>query len=129
MSAPKATEGTAMLNEDEAGSLVGTTAYGHDGRKLGRVERVTHDDAGYPEFAFIRPADRLSDPLVVPVSTAALNDDSLIVAFDHERVAATADLGLEEADAVHAIRHHYGLGPSLSPGGSGSSTPLPHDGF
>ena len=59
-----------MLTQDQLREVIGTTAYGSDGEKLGKVGQVFLDDhTGEPEFATVNTGLFGS----IPVSCTSVN--------------------------------------------------------
>ncbi len=95
--------------------LVGSTAYGSDGDKIGKVGQVYLDDStGEPDWATVNTGLFGSDETFVPLQGASFADDRLNVAHSQEKVkdAPKVDLDgdhLPESEE-RRLYEHYGIG-------------------
>jgi uncharacterized protein (TIGR02271 family) len=72
-----------MLTEQNAREVIGTTAYGADGDKLGKVGQLFLDDqTGRPEFVTVNTGLFGNRETFVPVSDANFSGDRLELPFD-----------------------------------------------
>jgi len=88
-----------MLNETQIRDVVGATAYGSDGEKIGKVGQLFLDDqTGQPEFVTINTGFFGSSESFVPVADAQLSDGRLTVPYSKDRVKDAPNV---EAESGH----------------------------
>jgi stress response protein YsnF len=88
-----------MLNETQIRDIVGATAYGSDGEKIGKVGQLFLDDqTGQPEFVTINTGFFGSNESFVPVADAQLSDGRLTVPYSKDRVKDAPNV---EAESGH----------------------------
>ena len=103
--------------------MIGCTAYGSDGGKLGKVRQVfLDDDTGRPELVRVRTGLLGTGEALVPVGEATLDADRLLVPYPKRQVrgaprVAVYDGHLEKAQE-RRLYAHYGLAqdPPSAPG-------------
>lgn len=106
-----------MLSENDAAQMMGTTAYGSDGEKIGKVGQVFLDDtSGAPEFLTINTGLFGTSESFVPAQGATMEGDRVWVAHTKEVVKdaphVDVDSGhLDEADEQRLVEY-YGQGSS-----------------
>jgi uncharacterized protein (TIGR02271 family) len=124
-----------MLNENEAGEVIGKTAYADDGEKIGKVGQVFLDDqSGRPEFLTVNTGLFGTSESFVPAEGASVDGDGVTVPFGKDKVkdAPRVDLDdghLEESDEQRLYEYYnsgYGeTGVSRSDAGEGHDTSGP----
>ena len=78
-----------MLDAQDARSIMGATAYGSDGDKIGKVGQVFLDDqSGRPEFVTVNTGFFGSNETFIPVSGATFSSDRLEVPYSKDKVKA-----------------------------------------
>jgi len=103
-----------MLDAQDARSIMGATAYGSDGDKIGKVGQVYLDDqTGRPEFVTVNTGFFGSSESFVPVSGATFSGDRLEVPFDKDKVKGAPNVGddghLDETEEDR-LYEYYGMG-------------------
>jgi uncharacterized protein (TIGR02271 family) len=103
-----------MLTQDQLRQVVGSTAYGTDGEKIGTVGQVFLDDqTGEPDFASVNTGLFGLNESLVPITQATLQGDRLTVPYSKEQVKdapnVSVDAGhLDESEEAR-LYAHYGL--------------------
>ncbi|MBA2507411.1 MAG: PRC and DUF2382 domain-containing protein [Nocardioidaceae bacterium] len=103
------------MDLDNVQQMVGSTAYGSDGDKIGKVGQVYLDDAsGEPDWATVNTGLFGTSETFVPLQGASFDNDRLNVAHSQEKVkdAPKVDLDgdhLPEAEE-RRLYEHYGIG-------------------
>jgi uncharacterized protein (TIGR02271 family) len=110
-----------MLTEDQAREVIGATAYGDDGEKIGKVGQLFLDDqTGQPEFVTVNTGFFGTSESFVPVADATFNGDRLVVPFSKDKVkdAPNVDLDGRHLDESEEQRlyEYYGLSSSQTSG-------------
>ena len=110
-----------MLTEDQAREVIGATAYGDDGEKIGKVGQLFLDDqTGQPEFVTVNTGLFGTSESFVPVADATFNGDRLVVPFSKDKVkdAPNVDLDGRHLDESEEQRlyEYYGLSSSSTAG-------------
>jgi uncharacterized protein (TIGR02271 family) len=108
-----------MLTEAQAREVIGSTAYGQDGEKIGKVGQLFLDDqTGQPEFVTINTGFFGSSESFVPVADATFDGDRLVVPFDKNKVkdAPNVDLDGRHLDESEEQRlyEYYGMSSTSS---------------
>jgi len=103
-----------MIDAQDARSIMGTTAYGTDGEKIGKVGQVYLDDqTGQPEFVTVNTGLFGTSESFVPVSGATFSGDRLEVPFTKDKVKDAPNVGddghLDEAEEDR-LYDYYGMG-------------------
>ena len=103
-----------MLNETQAREVVGATAHGSDGEKIGKVGQLFLDDqTGQPEFVTVNTGLFGTSESFVPVEGATLEGDRLVVPFTKDKVkdAPNVDLDRGHLDPSEEQRlfEYYGM--------------------
>ena len=103
-----------MLTEDQAREVIGATAYGDDGEKIGKVGQLFLDDqTGRPEFVTVNTGLFGTSESFVPVADATFNGDRLVVPFSKDKVkdAPNVDLDGRHLDESEEQRlyDYYGM--------------------
>jgi uncharacterized protein (TIGR02271 family) len=110
-----------MLTEDQAREVIGATAYGDDGEKIGKVGQLFLDDqTGQPEFVTVNTGLFGTSESFVPVADATYNGDRLVVPFSKDKVkdAPNVDLDGRHLDESEEQRlyDYYGMSSSGTAG-------------
>ena len=110
-----------MLTEDQAREVIGATAYGDDGEKIGKVGQLFLDDqTGQPEFVTVNTGLFGTSESFVPVADATFNGDRLVVPFSKDKVkdAPNVDLDGRHLDESEEQRlyEYYGMSSSGTAG-------------
>ena len=110
-----------MLTEDQAREVIGATAYGDDGEKIGKVGQLFLDDqTGQPEFVTVNTGFFGTSESFVPVADATYNGDRLVVPFSKDKVkdAPNVDLDGRHLDESEEQRlyEYYGMSSSGTAG-------------
>ena len=116
-----------MLTEDQAREVIGATAYGDDGEKIGKVGQLFLDDqTGQPEFVTVNTGFFGTSESFVPVADATFNGDRLVVPFSKDKVkdAPNVDLDGRHLDESEEQRlyEYYGLSSSRTSGYTDTDT-------
>jgi uncharacterized protein (TIGR02271 family) len=116
-----------MLTEDQAREVIGATAYGDDGEKIGKVGQLFLDDqTGQPEFVTVNTGFFGTSESFVPVADATFNGDRLVVPFSKDKVkdAPNVDLDGRHLDESEEQRlyEYYGLSSSQTSGYTDTDT-------
>lgn len=103
-----------MLTENQWHEVIGATAYGRDGQKLGKVGQLFLDDGTrQPEFVTARTGLFGHRESFIPVRDAVLEDDRLLVPYTKDQVKdaphVDVDAGHLDAEAELHLWAHYGL--------------------
>jgi uncharacterized protein (TIGR02271 family) len=102
-----------MFSETQTRELIGTTAYGSDGEKLGKVGQLFLDDeTGQPEFVTINTGFFGSSESFVPLQDATMDGDRLTLPYTKDKVkdAPHVDLDGQHLDSEEERRlyEYYG---------------------
>lgn len=103
-----------MLTENQWHDVIGATAYGRDGEKLGKVGQLFLDDqTRQPEFVTARTGLFGHRESFIPVRDAVLEDERLLVPYTKEQVKdaphVDVDAGHLDPEAELHLWAHYGL--------------------
>ena len=114
-----------MISTDTVHTLIGGTAYGPGGEKLGTIGQIYLDtDTGRPEWATVKTGLFGTRENFVPLAEAEQTEDGLRLPFDKDRIRnapgidADRDLSPEEESTLY---DYYGTGGGTSTG-YGSTT-------
>jgi uncharacterized protein (TIGR02271 family) len=117
-----------MLDPNNANAVIGTTAYGSDGEKIGKVGQLFLDDATErPEFVTINTGLFGTKETFVPVADATHDGDRLTVPFTKEAVKGAPNVDpegghLSEQDE-QVLYDYYGMASShTDPSARGTQT-------
>jgi uncharacterized protein (TIGR02271 family) len=108
-----------MLSEAEAGRMIGNTAYGNDGNKIGKVGQLYLDDeTGQPEFITVNTGLFGTSESFVPVENASLDGDRVVLPFTKDKVkdAPNVDLNGDHLDESEEQRLYEYYGRSYAAG-------------
>ena len=76
-----------MLRNDQLQQAIGSTAYGTDGEKIGKVGQIYLDDqTGRPEWATVNTGLLGTRESFVPLSEASFSGDQLTVPYTKDKV-------------------------------------------
>ncbi|MDN4173531.1 PRC and DUF2382 domain-containing protein [Nocardioides sp. SOB77] len=108
-----------MITETQARDVVGSTVYGTDGEKIGKVGQLFLDDqTGRPEFVTVNTGLFGLKETFVPVSEAEFNGTELRVPYTKDTVKDAPNVDLDaghldqaEEDRLYA---HYGMGGGVA---------------
>ena len=112
-----------MFSEAEAGQMIGSTAYGSDGNKIGKVGQLYLDDqTGQPEFITVNTGLFGTSESFVPVENASLDGDRVVLPFTKDKVkdAPNVDLNgghLDESEEQRLYEYYgrsYGTGTTTN---------------
>lgn len=103
------------MNQNDADRVIGTTAYGSDGEKIGKVGQVFLDDrSGEPAFLTVNTGIFGTSESFVPAQGASFEGDRVTVAFTKSKVK---DAPKVDPDGAHLdqpeedrLYDHYDLG-------------------
>ncbi len=103
-----------MLNEQDARQVIGTTAYGNDGDKIGKVGQLFLDDeTGRPEFVTVNTGLFGTNETFIPVGEAALESDRLVLPFDKDKVKDAPNVNAEnghlDKSEERRLYEYYGM--------------------
>ena len=103
-----------MLDNTQIDQVTGTTAYGSDGSKVGKVGQVYLDDeTGQPEWATVNTGMFGTNESFVPLGEASFDGERLTVPFDKDKVnnapnvSEDGHLSPEEEQELYS---YYGVG-------------------
>jgi sporulation protein YlmC with PRC-barrel domain len=104
-----------VITETQAQDIIGSTAYGSDGEKLGSVGQVFLDDAtGQPEFVTVNTGLFGMKESFIPVAEATFDGGSLTLPYTKDKVKGAPNV---DVDAGHIdqteedeLYRYYGLG-------------------
>src|SRR4051812_37182774 len=116
-----------MITEQQIHQVIGNTAVGNDGDKLGKVGEVYLDDeTGRPEWATVHTGLFGTKEAFVPLADAELSGQDLRVPYDKDRVKGAphvdADQGHLSPDEEAELYRYYGLS-SNGAAGNGNGKP------
>jgi len=107
-----------MLDAQDARSIMGATAYGSDGDKIGKVGQVYLDDqTGRPEFVTVNTGLFGSNESFVPVSGATFSGDRLEVPFTKDKVKDAPKIDTDghlSPQEEEELYRYYGMGGSYT---------------
>ncbi len=102
-----------MLNSNQLNDVIGSTAYGSDGGKIGKVGQVYLDDeTNQPEWVTVNTGLFGTSESFAPISNATFSGDRLTLGYDKDKVkdapqvAADGHLSAEDEEALY---RHYGV--------------------
>ncbi|MCY1139366.1 PRC and DUF2382 domain-containing protein [Actinoplanes sp. Pm04-4] len=103
-----------MINLEHANRLHGTDVYDADGDKIGSVGQVWDDGNGRPAWASVKTGLFGLNESLVPLDSADLRDERLVVPFDKAKVkdAPNIDASHDEplqGEDVDKLYQYYGL--------------------
>jgi uncharacterized protein (TIGR02271 family) len=103
-----------MINENQAREVLGSTAYSHDGDKLGKVGHLFLDDeTGRPEFVSVNTGLFGTNESFVPVADATFDGERLTVPFSKDKIKdapnVDAESGHLDPSDEDILFDHYGM--------------------
>jgi len=103
-----------MLTQDEAREVIGMTAYGADGDKIGSIGQLFLDEqSGTPEFVTINTGLFGTSESFVPVQNASVEGNRVVVPFAKDKVKdapnVDADSGRLDQAEERRLYEHYGM--------------------
>ncbi len=105
-----------MLDQDHIDQVRGSTAYGADGDKLGKVGEIYLDDqTGRPEWATVNTGLFGSNESFVPLADASFDGDQLTLPYDKEKVKDAPNVSTDghlTPDEERELYAYYGSGYS-----------------
>jgi uncharacterized protein (TIGR02271 family) len=121
-----------MLTQDQLREVIGSTAYGSDGEKIGKVGQVYLDDhTGEPEFASVNTGFFGTDENFVPLVQASFEGDRLSVPYVKDQVKdapkVSPDAGHIDEGEEQRLYTHYGLNGGTTTT-TGQETPVTAEG-
>jgi uncharacterized protein (TIGR02271 family) len=103
-----------VLREDQVPQVIGSTAYGSDGQKIGKVGQVYFDEAtGQPEWVTVNTGFFGTNESFVPLEGATFDGDRLTVAHIKETVKDAPNVGDDghlTPDEERILYNHYRRG-------------------
>src|ERR671920_2277202 len=104
-----------MLDVQDARSIMGATAYGSDGDKIGKVGQVFLDDqSGRPEFVTVNAGLFGTSETFIPVSGASFTGDRLEVPYTKDKVKGAPNVGVDsghlDESEEQRLYDYYGMG-------------------
>jgi uncharacterized protein (TIGR02271 family) len=97
------TKGDHMLNENDARQIVGSTAYGSDGEKIGKVGHLfLNDETGHPEFVTVNTGLFGTSESFAPVQDATLEGGELRLGHTKEVVKDAPRVELDDGHMAEA---------------------------
>jgi uncharacterized protein (TIGR02271 family) len=118
------------MNETQTRDLIGSTAYGSDGEKIGKVGQLFLDDeTGQPEFVTINTGFFGTSETFVPLHEASMDGDRLTVPYTKDKVkdAPHVDLDGRHLDREEERRLYEYYGRSYGDHGTDYGTDLGTD--
>ena len=116
-----------MLDVQDARSIMGATAYGSDGDKIGKVGQVFLDDqSGRPEFVTVNTGLFGTNETFIPVSGASFSSDRLEVPYTKDKVKGAPNVGVDsghlDESEEQRLYEYYGMGYDSTAGYSDTTT-------
>jgi uncharacterized protein (TIGR02271 family) len=103
-----------MIPQDQLGSVIGATAYGPSGDRIGKVGQVYYDDdSDQPKWVTVNTGLFGTNENFVPLQGADIRGDGVTLAYDKERIkdapkiAPDAHLSGQEEEELY---RYYGIG-------------------
>src|ERR687889_1550785 len=103
-----------MLDAQDARSIMGATAYGSDGDKIGKVGQVFLDDqSGRPEFVTVNTGLFGTNETFIPVSGATFSGHRLELPYTKDKVKdapnVDVDSGHLDESQEQRLYEYYGM--------------------
>jgi uncharacterized protein (TIGR02271 family) len=116
-----------MLDAQDARSIMGATAYGSDGNKIGKVGQVFLDDqTGRPEFVTVNTGLFGTNETFIPVSGASFSGDRLELPYTKDKVKdapnVAVDSGHLDESEEQRLYDYYGMGYGTTDTGYSDTT-------
>ncbi len=107
-----------MLDQENIDQVRGSTAYGSDGDKLGKVGEIYLDDeTGKPEWATVNTGVFGSNESFVPLADASFEGDRLTLPYDKDKVKEAPNVSTDghlTPDEERELYSYYGAAYSDS---------------
>jgi uncharacterized protein (TIGR02271 family) len=108
-----------MLDAQDARSIMGATAYGSDGDKIGKVGQVFLDDqSGRPEFVTVNTGLFGTSETFIPVAGASFSGDRLELPYTKDKVKGAPNVDVDSGHLDEAeeqrLYEYYGMGYDTS---------------
>lgn len=121
------------MQTQDAQSLIGETAYGNDGEKIGRIGQVFLDDeTGQPEFVAVHTGFFGTNESLVPVAGARRTDDGVTLGATKDQVKDAPNVGIDDGhlsqEDERRLYEFYGMGYSERASDSGLPAGTPNGG-
>ena len=117
-----------MIGTEHLQTIVGSNAVDNDGDKLGKIGNVYLDDrTGEPAWATVNTGLFGTKESFVPLATARIEGDQLVVPFDKAKVKdapKVADDGHIGDDEQEELYRYYGLSSANGHDGTPRATPV-----
>lgn len=102
-----------MIDETQTAGLIGSTAYGSDGEKLGKVGQLFLDDeTGQPEFVTVNTGFFGTNESFVPLHEATFDGDRLTLPYAKDKVKDAPHVGVDgghlDRDEEQRLYEYYG---------------------
>jgi uncharacterized protein (TIGR02271 family) len=105
-----------MLNENQVSDVIGSTAYGSDGEKIGKVGQVYFDEStDQPEWVTVNTGLFGTSESFIPLSDANFSGDRLTVSHTKDKVKGAPNVGADghiSPEEERALYEYYGRGDS-----------------
>ncbi len=103
-----------MLSDEQLQQAIGSTAYGSDGEKIGKVGQIYLDDqTGQPEWATVNTGLFGTSESFVPLSDASFSGDRLTISHSKDKVKGAPNVGDSdghlEPEQERELYDYYGL--------------------
>jgi stress response protein YsnF len=103
-----------MLNENQVSDVIGSTAYGSDGEKIGKVGQVYFDEStDQPEWVTVNTGLFGTSESFIPLSDATFEGDRLTVSHTKDKVKGAPNVGDDghiSPEEERALYDYYGRG-------------------
>ena len=113
-----------MLGDDQLQQAIGSTAYGSNGEKIGKVGQIYLDDeTGRPEWATVNTGLFGTSESFVPLADASFSGGQLTVPYSKDKVKDAPNVsdsdGHLSPDQERALYEYYGMGYTEMSGQTG----------
>lgn len=120
-----------MLDQGNIDQVRGSTAYGADGDKLGKVGEIYLDDeTGAPEWASVNTGMFGSNESFVPLADASFDGDQLTLPYDKDKVKGAPNVSTDghlTPDEERELYDYYGATYAGGPSSGDDSAQTGHD--
>jgi uncharacterized protein (TIGR02271 family) len=103
-----------MLNENQVSDVIGSTAYGSDGEKIGKVGQVYFDEnTDQPEWVTVNTGLFGTSESFIPLSDATFEGDRLTVSHTKDKVKGAPNVGNDghlSPEEERRLYDYYGRG-------------------
>lgn len=116
-----------MITKQQAQEMIGSTVYGSDQQKVGKVGHIFLDNqTDSPAFATVRTGMFGQRESFVPLDGADMRDGDIRVPYDSTRINEAPNVDAEAGNLSpgeeRELYHHYGLSQGPSEGSPGATT-------